>query len=554
MFALIRRTGVGFRLWLLLGVLVGFWVFGFALGMHGMARIEGSLKTVFEEHTAPAADLARILELRSDNAAQMLLAFQHSPGNGYARLHDHPVSEHLDRIESNVQEIDGLWKKYVAHDLSTEEKRLAEEFEKFRAEFVGGALLPAARAVRGGDYSDANTAGFLKASRGPGKEMLDRLRALFDLKVKMAGDEYAAARASQSLVRNLALAGMAFALGIGMLLAFIIVRSVALPLAELRKTMLEIADQGDLTRRAGTDGNDEVAQTATGFNTLVASLQRAVNNVRDSAEQLTTAATHLVTNSDEVARASAEQSDTASGMAASVEQMTVSITHISDGAKDANAISQKAGDDARQGGEVIGQAAGEMEQLALTVNKAAQTIEQLGVQSDQISAIVQVIKDVADQTNLLALNAAIEAARAGEQGRGFAVVADEVRKLAERTGSSAGEITRMVEAIQQNARQAVAEMETSVERVNEGARLSQEAGQSVTQIKEGAAHVVAVVNDISSALVEQSSAATDIAQRVERIAQMSEKNSTAATEAADEAHKVEDLAVGLRNSVSRFRC
>ena len=97
-------------------------------------------------------------------------------------------------------------------------------------------------------------------------------------------------------------------------------------------------------------------------------------------------------------------------------------------------------------------------------------------------------------------------------------------------------------------------METSVERVNSGARLSQEAGQSVTQIREGADHVVTVVNDISSALVEQSSAATDIAQRVERIAQMSEKNSSAANEAADEAHKVEELAVGLRNSVARFRC
>ena len=554
MFALIRRTGVGFRLWLLLGVLVGFWVFGFALGMYGMVRIEGSLKTVFEEHTAPAADLARILELRSDNASQLLLAFQHNPSNSYARLHDHPVGEHLDRIEANVREIDGLWKKFVASDITEREKQLAAEFEKSRTEFVGGALLPAAKAVRGGDYSDANISGFLKASRGRGKEMLDKLRALFDLKVKMAEEEYAAARASQALVRNLALAGMAFALGIGMFLAFIIVRSVALPLADMRKTMLAIANEGDLTQRAIAEGNDEVAQTAMGFNTLVESLQRAVNNVRDSAEKLSTASTRLVTTSDEVARASAEQSDTASGMAASVEEMTVSITHISDGAKDANVVSHKAGEDARLGGEVIGQAAGEMEQLALTVNKAAQTIEQLGVQSDQISAIVQVIKDVADQTNLLALNAAIEAARAGEQGRGFAVVADEVRKLAERTGSSAGEITRMVEAIQQNARQAVVEMEASVERVNEGARLSQEAGQSVTQIKEGAAHVVAVVDDISSALVEQSSAATDIAQRVERIAQMSEKNSSAATEAADEAHKVEALAAGLRNSVSRFRC
>jgi methyl-accepting chemotaxis protein len=348
---------------------------------------------------------------------------------------------------------------------------------------------------------------------------------------------------------------MAIALATGMILAFVIVRSVARPLAALSATMQSIVEGGDLTLRADCTGHDEVARrTAAGFNALVESLQRAVHGVRDGAERLSSASSLLVGNADQVAGASAEQSDTASGMAASVEQMTVSITHISEGARDASAISHQAGEDARQGGQVIGQAAREMEELALTVNQAAQTIEQLGAQSDQISAIVRVIKEVAERTNLLALNAAIEAARAGEQGRGFAVVADEVRKLAERTGNSAGEITRMVEAIQHQARLAVAEMETSIERVNEGARLSQQASRSVTQIQEGAARFVVVINDISGALVEQSSAATDIAQRVERIAQRSARNSTVAGEAAQEAHKVEGLAVGLCDSVSRFRC
>lgn len=243
-----------------------------------------------------------------------------------------------------------------------------------------------------------------------------------------------------------------------------------------------------------------------------------------------------------------------SNFARSLEGLGGSFGHLNDllGHQRESAIAAAKESDANRA--AFEKITGNLRAMFERINEATGGVADLHEQASRIGGIVQLIKEIADQTNLLALNAAIEAARAGEQGRGFAVVADEVRKLAERTGSSAGEITRMVEAIQQNARQAVAEMETSVERVNEGARLSQEAGQSVTQIKEGAAHVVAVVNDISSALVEQSSAATDIAQRVERIAQMSEKNSTAATEAADEAHKVEDLAVGLRNSVSRFRC
>lgn len=554
MFGWVRKTSVGPRLWLLLGVLVAFWLVGFALGMYGMARIEGSLKTVFEDDTAPAADLARVLELRSDSATQVLLAFQHNPAYGYAKLHDHPTEEHLDRIEANIRETDALWKKYASRNLSEREKPLVAQFEKLREEFVGGAMLPAARAMRNGDFSDANISAFLTASRGPGKEMLDKLRTLFDLKTQMAGEEYAAARTSQTWVRNLALVGMAISLVIGIGLAWIIIRSVAVPLAALRQTMQAIMNNGDLTLRVDAAGHDEVAHTADGFNQLVDSLQRAVSGVRDSSEKLSAASSHLTMAATHVAQASVEQSDTASGMAASVEQMTVSITHISDGAGDARTVSHRAGEDARAGGEVITRAADEMAALATTVNKAALTIGQLGTQSDQISSIVQVIKDVADQTNLLALNAAIEAARAGEQGRGFAVVADEVRKLAERTGTSAGEITLMVEAIQQNARQAVTEMETSVERVNESVRLSLEAGRSVTQIKDGAEHVVTVVNDISSALVEQSSAAADIAQRVEHIARMSEQNSNAARAASAETQTVETLAVALRSSVAQFRC
>jgi methyl-accepting chemotaxis protein len=240
-------------------------------------------------------------------------------------------------------------------------------------------------------------------------------------------------------------------------------------------------------------------------------------------------------------------------MAATVEQVTVSINHVSESAREALEISRKSGDLSSQGGNIIHNAATEMKQIAETVRLTSSTIEDLGQQSNQISSVVQVIKDVADQTNLLALNAAIEAARAGEQGRGFAVVADEVRKLAERTTKATEEITHMIATIQNSAHAAVASMGEAVEQVGGGVALAEQAGDAINQIKEGAGQVITVVNDISSALVEQSSASNDIASHVERVAQMSEENSAAAGETASAANHLEQLSGTMRAAVSRFR-
>ena len=233
--------------------------------------------------------------------------------------------------------------------------------------------------------------------------------------------------------------------------------------------------------------------------------------------------------------------------------MTVSIGHVSDSAREAVEISRKSGKLSTEGGEIISKATSEMSKIEETVRHTAQAIEELGQQSNQISSIVQVIKDVADQTNLLALNAAIEAARAGEQGRGFAVVADEVRKLAERTTKATEEITQMIAAMQHSAHAAVSTMETAVDQVSGGVALANQAGSAIVQIKDGAEQVVGVVNDISSALAEQSSASNDIAAQVEKVAQMTEENSAAAAETSSAANNLQELASDMRATVSRFK-
>jgi methyl-accepting chemotaxis protein len=240
-------------------------------------------------------------------------------------------------------------------------------------------------------------------------------------------------------------------------------------------------------------------------------------------------------------------------MAAAVEEMTVSVTHIADNAREASALSTDSGKRAGEGGRIIHETTSEIQSIANTVDQSAKVITQLGAQSDKISSVVKVIKEIADQTNLLALNAAIEAARAGEQGRGFAVVADEVRQLAERTAKSTAEISGMIDGIQKSTADAVNSMHGSVKTVEAGVKLAQSAEGAMQSIHDGASRVVQVVADMSAALSEQSAAANAIAQQVERVAQGADESSAAARGTADSATELSSLADKMDRELARFK-
>ena len=226
---------------------------------------------------------------------------------------------------------------------------------------------------------------------------------------------------------------------------------------------------------------------------------------------------------------------------------------MSEHANDAHRVSQTSSEQAVEGGRIIHSAATEMEHIATAVNNVGGTIRGLEEYSSEISGIVNVIREIADQTNLLALNAAIEAARAGEQGRGFAVVADEVRKLAERTAISTKEISAMITKIQDGTKQAVTEMEIGVKRVSDGVELARQAGNSVSSISDAAQQAARAVDDITHSIKEQSLAARDIAERIEKIAQGTEENSAASSNTADSAKQMAELSKQLDELASRFR-
>ena len=361
-----------------------------------------------------------------------------------------------------------------------------------------------------------------------------------------------------ALFRQQATKFLIWGIGIGGFIAFalfIVGRNIVNTLGGDPQYAAEITKRiaaGDLTTDVRCAPGDTTSLLA-GMKAMQETLRAMIKEIVAGAERLASASDELLHASEEVAMRSRQQSESASAMAAAVEEMTVSIDQVSHNAGEAHGISQEAGTVSEQGTGIIQNAAVEMRKIADAVQSSSLIIEELGQQSDQITSIVNTIKEIADQTNLLALNAAIEAARAGEQGRGFAVVADEVRKLAERTSMSTTEIAGMVEKIQNGTRNAVASMQTGVTQADKGVALANEAGQSIVSIRDGALRVVDVVNDISSSIREQSAASSDIAKNIERIAQMSEESAQAVQHTTDAARHLQELSAALHASVSRFK-
>ena len=344
-----------------------------------------------------------------------------------------------------------------------------------------------------------------------------------------------------------ALAALAF------LLAHLTGRSILKPLQAVEHTMDQVAMNHDLTRRAPVDGPLEIRNMAQSFNTMMSGFQGLVRDIGQSSQAVEAAARQLSIASSSVASASQDQSQSAMATSAAVEQMSGSIARVSDRARSTDNTASSAEQLAMHGADVVSRAVEEMQRIADSVQTSARFIETLGQQSQEISSIVNVIREISDQTNLLALNAAIEAARAGEQGRGFAVVADEVRKLAERTGQSTTEISTKISSIQEETQRAIDSMQEGSRRVGEGVDTARVAMDSMEQIRRGAIDVREAIRDISEALQEQSAASALMSGNIVSISSTASRNSGEVIAIADEASSLQRLAAGLQASSARFR-
>jgi len=336
---------------------------------------------------------------------------------------------------------------------------------------------------------------------------------------------------------------------------YVLLRSLVLkPILEMASISKDIAQgEGDLTKRVPVHGLDEISTLGAYFNQFIEKLQAMIGKVAHVTDKVASASVELSATAEEISKGTDSLTSRASQTAAAVEEMNATVSQVAQNSGKAATLAQETVKTAKDGGSVVSDTISGMQQLSDAVSSSATIISELGKSSDQIGEIVRVIEDIADQTNLLALNAAIEAARAGEQGRGFAVVADEVRKLAERTTKATKEIGDMIRQIQQDTRSAVESMQEGTVKVTSGVDLVNRTGEALARIVEMVSESADMIRQIAVASEEQSVATQQIANDIENVAKVTKESASGANESAKASHDLSQLATELQGIVGSFK-
>ncbi|MCX6139196.1 MAG: methyl-accepting chemotaxis protein [Ignavibacteriales bacterium] len=337
-------------------------------------------------------------------------------------------------------------------------------------------------------------------------------------------------------------------IAVGVAFAFIVAGFVTRPIQSVVAGM----ENADLNMQFNSARTDEIGRLQNAFDNFVASLKETLIQVGEATSAVASASSQISSSTEEMAAGAQEQTNQTSEVASAVEEMTITIIENAKTASMTADTARQAKQAAELGGSVVVETVNGMKRISDVVSQSAQTVRDLGKSSDQIGEIIGVIDDIADQTNLLALNAAIEAARAGEQGRGFAVVADEVRKLAERTTKATKEIATMIKKIQNETKRAVEAMGQGTAEVEKGKQLADKAGASLGEIVEISQKVTDMISQIAAASEEQSKASEEISKNVEGISSVTGETAQGTQQVARAAEDLNRLTDSLQQLLSKF--
>ena len=340
---------------------------------------------------------------------------------------------------------------------------------------------------------------------------------------------------------------------VGVAIAYLIIRAITIPIRRIT-SMCNAMAAGDLrTEPVVLDTNDDLGQLASSMCALNASLTEIVTSLQDSAEQISVTTSEVASLAIETYDGMGHQSQLVEQCSAAIIELSSSAEEVAVKSKSAAEHAKSSGDSANEGSAVVEATIRDMQQINDAVSAGSSSVSELGRRSDEIGQVIAVINDIADQTNLLALNAAIEAARAGEHGRGFAVVADEVRKLADRTTQATEEVEQSINAIRQDTTRAVSQMQQGTECVSSGVEQATTAGVSLKQIKSYAVDLSEMVSSIAAATDEQSAASSDVSRTIQEISSVTTQVSESAQQSTTAMDQLAVRATALRDLASRFQ-
>ncbi|HMK49753.1 MAG TPA: methyl-accepting chemotaxis protein, partial [Thermodesulfovibrionales bacterium] len=458
--------------------------------------------------------------------------------------------EELNRLDESVKVISdhmGVLDKTISTDKG---KELLRHMVGARDAYLA-AREPLLRAIKEGRQSEASNLLFT-AVRQTQTAYLDSVQKVIDYQGSLVEEH---GKDAERDVKNVTIVLIAISLAVILIGAGIglwTIRSITKPLNEVVEIAGRVAE-GDLTVSLEANGTNEIGQLSTAMQNMVTRLKGIVGNLKVSSDSMASASHQLSASSEQMSRGVTEQAGRASQIATASNEMSQTIVDVAKNSSSIATSSAETVGTAAEGEGIVKKSVEEVKAIANTVRESAQLMESLGQRSKQIGDIVNVIKDIADQTNLLALNAAIEAARAGEQGRGFAVVADEVRKLAERTAKATAEIGGMIGGIQEEMSRAVLSMEEGTKRVEVGVDFSNQAGEALNKIVGSITNLQSMVQQIATATEEMSTASEQITNDIDTIANVSRETSVSSNQVSQSSSDLSRLALDLKAVVDQFK-
>jgi methyl-accepting chemotaxis protein len=511
---MLKNVTIKARLIFVIGVISAISLAIGLIGLRNLSVTNASLKTVYEDRLVAAGMLAEVLTQIQQNQNSLAMAVS----GDTARLPEASAD-----VEQRVQSISALWGKYMETYLTDEEKGLAAKFAASRETFVTQGIKPTLAAFKAKDMpaAVALVQGALHQNFLP---VRDNMRNLVNYQLTVGKSEYQQATARFETARALAIGLIVFSIALGLVIGIALVRGITRSIAEALRFANNIAG-GNLTDTVRIDSNDEIGQLLAALQKMNDSLVEVVRRVRNGTETISVASSQIAAGNQDLSSRTEEQASSLEETASSMEELTSTVKASADNARQASTLAETASEVATKGGNVIG--------------NVVDTMGRINEASNKIVDIIGVIDGIAFQTNILALNAAVEAARAGEQGRGFAVVASEVRNLAQRSAQAAKEIKGLIGS--------------SVEQVEAGSKLVNEAGSTMDDIVQSIRRVTDIMGDIAAASQEQTLGIDQINQAVTQMDQVTQQNAALVEEAAAASEAMQDQARLLAEVVSVFK-
>ncbi|MGD9662935.1 MAG: methyl-accepting chemotaxis protein [Porticoccaceae bacterium] len=517
----------------------------FAIGLGGyvnLHRINTGSVRIYKQVAQPLGDLTLL-------SAE----FQRVRVNSHKMLSLTDPDEHEMMVERSGELVANINKRAQAYEktlIDAEGKKQFASFKQAQADYVV-QLDTLNKLVMAGNMAAANQLIVDEYDRTARNLQL----AIEKLVESKMGQGKQVSATNDQLARNagwfmigLAIGGAVLAFILGLLLS----RSIVRPIAVLAEDAKKIAS-GDLTVRIQATTGDEIGVLARSFSAMADSLRETIRQVADTSGLVASSADQLFATSERIASGAEEVVNQVQTVATAGEEMAATSNDIANNCNSAAGGALDASTSASEGSMVVDKTVQAMSMIARRVHETATTVASLGQRSDQIGQIVGTIEDIADQTNLLALNAAIEAARAGEQGRGFAVVADEVRALAERTTRATKEISGMIRSIQGETRSAVTAMEEGVHEVEQGTQEAAKSGAALQNIMEQINNLSMQISQVATAAEEQTATTSEISHNIQQITDVIQQTANGAQQSATAAAELNKLAADLQSLVHRFK-